>query len=229
MRVVLAVPTIEARRHRRPQLEQLWRSRTPDADLEIVYSEAGDSWSSGLNDVWEQVSDDPPDVFILGSDDMIVVDERWLPSVLPWLERGYVPAPRVEDPRFTTCGGYPGHVEDGTRADMTAFIIIRGEWGRDVFPLPDDLAYFADNLACTKLRWAGHRIVCTPTCRILHLHAPEGRGFGYGSENTRLHIDTVRYTRALEALGISRVDLPPDLRGGMWEPHFLEIGTLMGA
>ena len=229
IRVVLAVPTIPARAHRLPDLERLWRERTPDADLDIIYSSAGTTWSAGLNDIWQQVRDNPPDLFILGSDDMLPADERWLPCALPWIEQGHVPAPKVSDPRFTTCGGYPYVIAPGTPADMTAFIIIAGTWGDDVFPLPDDLAYFADNLACLKLRNSGHRIVCAPDCRIIHLHAPEGRGFGFGSENTRLYIDTVRYTRTLEGMGIDRASLPPDLRGGMWEERFLAVGRGMGA
>lgn len=231
-RVVVAVPTIEVRRHRRAQVEELWTSRTPEADVDVIFSEAGESWAAGLNDVWEQVKNDPPDVFILGSDDMIPADERWLPNAQPWLEQGNVPAPRVEDPRFTNCGGFDcrhGIVLDGAPGEMTAFIIINGEWGHDVFPLPDDLHYFADNYANFKLVRAGHAIVCAPFCRIIHMHAPEGRGAGYGSENTRLYIDTVRYTRALEAEGIDRETLPNAMRGGMWEPHFQEIGTLAGA
>lgn len=228
-RVVLAVPTIPVRAHRLPDLERLWRERTPDADMEIIYSQAGESWSAGLNDVWQQVADDPPDVFILGSDDMLPGDERWLPNVMPWIEKGYVPAPRVEDPRFTTCGGFPYRILDGTPADMTAFIIIDGKWGGDVFPLPEDLAYFADNLASLKLRLAGHRIVCAPDCRIIHMHAPEGRGFGFGSENSRLYIDTVRYTRTLEAMGIDRESLPPDIRGHMFEERYQQVGREMGA
>ena len=227
--VLLAVPTIPERFPRREGLEKLWRERTPEADLEIVYSEAGTTWSSGLNDIWAQVRDNPPDVFVFGSDDMMPADERWLPSALSMIEQGYVPAPLVEDPRFSTCGGHATNVPVGTPADMTAFIIIDGKWGEDVFPLPDDLAYFADNLSCLKLRKAGHRIVCAPECRIIHLHAAEGRGFGFGSENMRLHIDTVRYTRILEKMGLDRAMLPPGLRGGMFEEHFQEIGRALGA
>lgn len=229
MRVVLACPTIRERAHRLAQFEELWRSRTHDAKLDIRYSEAGDTWSAGLNDVWQQVRHRPPDVFILGSDDMVPADERWLPTASHWLDQGKVPGPRVEDPRFVNTAGHPGTVAEGTPGDMTAFLIIKGAWAKHVFPLPDDLAYFADNLACVLLTRAGYEIVAVPSCRIIHLHAPEGRGFGYGSENTRLFIDTVRYSRALDERGIDRLSLPVGQRGGMWEDHFHEIGTLAGA
>lgn len=228
-RVVLAVPTIPEREHRLPEFEQMWRDRTPDASLDIRYSTAGDTWSSGLNDIWAQIKRRPPDVLILGSDDMVPADERWLPSAQRWLNQGLIPGPRVEDPRFVDCAGHPGSVTEGVPGDMTGFLILRGDWGKHVFPLPEDLAYFADNLAAVLLASAGVRIVTCPTCRIIHLRAPEGRGFGYGSENTRLYIDTVRYTRALAARGIDRATLPKAQRGGMWEPHFQEIGELAGA
>lgn len=229
MRVVLACPTIPARAHRLPPLEELWRSRTPEADLDIRYSDAGDTWSAGLNDIWQQIRRHPPDVLVLGSDDMVPADERWLPTAQHWLNQGKLPGPRVEDPRFVNCAGHPGTVREGTPGDMTAFLIIRGEWGRHLFPLPPDLHYFADNYANVMLTLASHDVVAVPSCRIIHLHAPEGRGAGYGSENTRLYIDTVRYTRALDAKLIDRVTLAKGLRGGMWEPHFQEIGTLAGA
>lgn len=229
MKVVLAVPTIPARRERLPGLEQLWRDRTPEAELEIIYSEAGESWAAGLNDVWSQVRNDPPEVFVLGSDDMIPGDERWLPNAHYWLTFGKVPAPTVEDPRFTSFGGFPHHVPDGTPSEMTAFIIIDGKWGDDVFPLPADLHYFSDNAACYLLTRAGHEIVAVPTCRIIHAHAQEGRGAGYGSENMRLHIDTVRYTRWLDSIGVDRASLPAAQRGHMIEESFQEIGRALGA
>lgn len=229
MRVLLAVPTIPARAHRLPDLERIWRERTPEATLEIVYSEAGESWCAGLNDIWAQVKDDPPDVFILGSDDFIPGDERWLPSIIPWLDAETLPAPLVEDPRFASCGGFLTRVPEGTPAAMTAFIIIAGRWGEHVFPLPEDLHYFGDNAACALLLRAGIPCVTAPLCRMIHLHASEGRGAGYGSENTRLHIDTVRYTRFLESRGIDRLTLPEGIKGFMWEERYQEIGRSLGA
>lgn len=229
MRIVLACPTIPERRERRKGLEILWRDRTPEADLEIIYSEAGTTWAAGLNDVWAQVRDNPPDVLVLGSDDMIPGDERWLPTARHWLALGKVPAPTVEDPRFTSYGGHPQPVPDGTPSDMTAFIIIDGRWGHDVFPLPDDLHYYSDNAACMLLTRAGHEIVTVPTCRIIHVHAQEGRGAGFGSENNRLHVDTVRYSRWLESIGVDRMSLPASQRGGMWEERYQAVGREMGA
>jgi hypothetical protein len=227
--VVLAVPTIPERHHRREGLEKLWRERTPEADLEIVYSEAGESWCAGLNDIWAQVKDNPPDVFIFGSDDFVPGDERWLPSIEPVIAEGKLPAPLVEDPRFTSCGGFLTRVPEGTIAGMTAFIIIDGKWGDIIFPLPEDLHYFGDNAACALLLLAGIPCVTVSTCRMIHLHASEGRGAGYGSENTRLYIDTVRYTRFLESRGIDRLTLPESVRGHMWEEHHQEVGRKIGA
>ena len=229
MRVVLACPTIPVRVHRRPDLERLWHERTPDHDLEIIYSEAGTTWGDGLNDVYEQVRARLPDVLICGSDDMYPGDERYLPAVLPWLEKNLYPAPKVEDPRFVNYGGHPHPVPDGTPGDMSTFPILRGDWLPLVFPLPEGLHYFSDNLIAALLAVAGVSCVAVPSCRIIHAHAKEGRGAGFGSENMRLHIDTVRYTRVLEQMGIDRASLPPNLRGGMWEENYLEIGRALGA
>lgn len=227
MRVVLAVPTIPERFPRREGLEKLWRERTPEADLEIVYSEAGTTWGDGLNDIYEQVKDDPPDLFVCGSDDFCPADERWLPTILPWLNKNVYPAPLVEDPRFRNYGGHPHPVTDGTPGDMSTFPILRGEWLPLIFPLPEGLHYFADNLIAAMLAVNSVSCVAVPSCRMLHLHAQEGRGAGYGSENTRLYVDTVRYTRALEERGIDRLSLPVNVRGHMWEEQYQEIGRLI--
>lgn len=231
-RVVIAVPTIPERRERHAGVEAFWRDRTPEHHVDVVFSEAGKSWGAGLNDVYQQVKADPPDFFVCGSDDMVPADERWLPSAELWMERACYVCPRVDDPRFVNYGSADGphvRVEDGAPGDMSTFPILRGDWLELAFPLPDDLHYFADSLIAARIYKAGIRAVAVPSCRIIHLHAPEGRGAGYGSENTRLYIDTVRYTRALEAEGIDRATLPNGIRGGMWEPHFIEIGTLAGA
>lgn len=230
LRVLLAVPTIPERHHRREGLEKLWRERTPEADLEIVYSEAGTTWGDGLNDIYEQVRDNPPDLFLCGSDDMCPADERWEPSLRMWLDAGYFTVPRVDDPRFVNYGSsFGAHVEvqDGAPADMSTFPILKGEWLDKVFPVPEGLHYFADGWISAMLYLDGIGAVAVPTCRILHMHAMEGRGAGYGSENTRLYVDTVRYTDALNARGIDRLTLPNNLRGHMYEEQYQEIGRLI--
>lgn len=228
-RVVLAIPTIPERPGHAERTAQAWTERTPEATVEAIISTAGETWAAGLNDVYEQVKHDPPAVFICGSDDMWPADERWLPCVLPWLEQGIFPAPRVDDPRFVNYGGHLQPVPDGTPSDMSSFPILRGDWLDTVFPLPEDLHYYSDNLLAARLFLTGVSCVAAPACRIIHLHAQEGRGAGYGSENMRLYIDTVRYTRALEADGIDRTALPEGLRGHMWEESYLEIGRKIGA
>jgi len=232
MRVLLAVPTIPERFPRREGLEKLWRERTPEAELEIVYSEAGTTWGDGLNAIYEQVRDDPPDVFVCGSDDMCPADERWEPALRMWLDKGYFTVPRVDDPRFVNYGSSLGahvQVEDGAPADMSTFPILKGEWLDKVFPVPEGLHYFCDGFISLMAHLNGIRAVAVPSCRIIHMHAMEGRGAGYPSENFRLHIDTVRYTRALEARGIDRLSLPQNLRGHMYQEEYQEIGRALGA
>lgn len=232
MKVLIAIPTIDARPGLAEKTADRWRELTPGADVETIISTAGDSWGDGLNDVVSQLHMTSTDVLICGSDDMVPADDLWLPTVQPWLAAACFPVPRVDDPRFVNYGG-PDHpsiqVEDGTPTTMSTFPILRGDWLPRVFPLPDGLHYFADNLISALLWRDGIQAVAVPSCRILHLHAQEGRGAGYGSENTRLHIDTVRYSRALAERGIDRASLPGNLRGHMWEEAFLEVGRGMGA
>lgn len=229
----MAIPTIDARPNRAFVTAIDWERKTCfHADIRSISSTAGTTWAAGLNHIWEQVRDDPPDVFVCGSDDMVPHDDRWLPAVLPWLNQNFYPAPRVSDPRFENYAGpdHPGIiVPDGTPTFMSTFPILAGSWLDHVFPLPDDLHYFADNLLAVKLMRAGVDTVAVPSCRIIHQHAQEGRGAGYGSENNRLYIDTVRYTKALEQLGVERAGLPKNLRGHMWEQHFHDAGIAYGA
>lgn len=190
----------------------------------MIFSEAGSTWAAGLNDIWAQVREDPPSYFVLGSDDMVPAGDFWLPALESWIRRGFLAAPRVDDPRFVNYGGYDFPVPDGTPSQMATLIVIDGAWGDTVFPLPEDLHYFSDNLACVKLDRAGVSCVAVPSSVIVHEHAMEGRGAGYGDENTRLYIDTVRYTRALDELGLDRAALPEKQRGGLWQDVYLEHG-----
>lgn len=229
MRVVVAIPTIEERPGLADYTAVVWDRRTLGATVECIQSTAGSTWAAGLNDIARQVADDPPAVFVCGSDDMQPDDDGWLPAVLPWLDRNLYPAPRVDDPRFQNFGGHPFPVPDGTPSDMSTFPILRGDWLDTVFPLPENLHYYSDNLVAVLLAQAGVGCVAVPTCRIRHLHAREGRGAGYGSENTRLFVDSVRYSRELERRGIDRAGLPEGARGGLWEPHFQQQGVDLGA
>lgn len=211
-RTVIAIPTIPARRHLHERVEAAWLEHTCQP-VDVVFSEAGDSWCAGLNDIWAQVRDPAPAIFVLGSDDMIPADDNWLPPLLDSIERGTLGAPCVIDPRFTNYGGHLEPVPDGTPSDMASFIVISGMWGDTVFPLPDDLHYFGDNLVCVLLARAGIPCVAVPSSRIRHLCAEEGRGAGCGDEAARMLVDSRTYTRALEELGIDRKTLPAGQRG----------------
>lgn len=211
-RIVIAVPTITERRHRRGDVAAAWQRHTCQP-VDVIFSEAGHSWASGLNDVWAQVRNDPPTIFVCGSDDMVPADDSWLPPLAHWISQGMFPAPCVIDPRFTNHGGHLVPVDDGTPSEMSSFPVIAGVWGDEVFPLPEDLHYYADNLITVKLARAARPCVAVPSSRIQHLWATEGRGAGAGSEEQRMLVDTVRYTSALKQLGVDRQSLPVGQRG----------------
>ncbi len=232
MRVVVAIPTIAARPGLAEKTGERWIAATPDADVTVLISTAGSSWGDGLNDIYDRVRIDPPDLFICGSDDMIPAADQWLPAIVPFLENDCFPVPRVSDPRFENYGG-PNHpqqeVSDGCPTYMSTFPILKREWLPLVFPVPEGLHYFCDNWISAALWLRGVHAVAVPSCRILHLHAREGRGAGYGSENNRLYIDTVRYSRFLESKGIDRLSLPDPIRGHMHEERYQRVGREMGA
>lgn len=221
--IIVAVPTIPERRHLREPVEEAWRHHTCQP-IDVMFSEAGTSWCDGLNAIFDQIRDDPPLVFVCGSDDMIPSDDNWLPPLLTLMGRGVYPAPLVDDPRFTNYGGHPQPVADGTPSDMSSFPVLHREWLAAVFPLPAGLMYYGDNLISVLLARAGIPCVACPSSRIRHLHAPEGRGAGYGTEERRMLVDTVRYSRALQALGIDRGCLPAGQRGPLWEEAWIGKG-----
>lgn len=228
MRVVVAIPTISERPGMAERTAAIWRMRTPGAIVTTLISTAGASWAAGLNDAAGQTWEGT-DVFVCASDDMVPDDNSWLDAALPWLRDGLYPAPTVIDPRFTNYGGHPHPVTDGTPSDMSTFPILRGDWLPHVFPLPEDLHYYSDNLIAVKLQHTGVECVAVPSCRIIHEHAQPGRGCGFGNENTRLYVDSVRYSAELERLGIDRDGLTPGARGGLWEERYLQVGRALGA
>lgn len=211
-RVVVAVPTIEARGDAWERAAEAFREHTCQP-IEVVPSWAPGGWSAGLNDVFERVRDDPPDAFVCGSDDMLPEDGNWLPPLLDYLRRGAYPAPTVIDPRFTNYGGHSRRVPDGTASEMSTFPILHGGWLDAVFPLPETLSYYADNLIAVKLRLAGIPCVAVTSSVIRHLHLAAGRGFGLGSEPRAMTVHRALYVEALEELGIDRADLPAKLAG----------------
>ena len=65
---------------------------------------------------------------------------------------------------------------------MSTFPILRGDWLKIAFPLPDDLHYYSDSLIAARIYKAGIPAVAVPSCRIIHLHAHEGRGLSARTE-----------------------------------------------
>lgn len=212
--VVVAIPTIAERAHARDQVAKAWQQHTCQP-VDVIFSDVPGGWGAGLNDIWERIRRDPPDILVCGSDDMLPEDDNWLPPLLDLMERGVYPAPCVIDPRFTNYGGHLTAVPDGTPADMSSFPVLHRQWLGSVFPLPAGLSYYLDNLIAVLLARAGIPCVACPSSRIRHLHAAEGRGFGHGSEEQAMIAHSRRYTAALAELGIDRKDLPPGQRGAL--------------
>ncbi len=215
--VVVAIPTITERGSVWEDTAETFRLHTCQP-VQVIASYAEGGWGAGLNDAWEQVRETPPDVFVCGSDDMLPEDDNWLPPLLDALEKGVYPAPTVIDPRWTNYGGHRKLVPDGTPSKMSSFPILHGGWGDTVFPLPEDLSYFADNLIAVKLLQADIECVAVPSSKIRHLWLKAGRGFGHGSENRAMIEHSKRYTQALEEIGVDRSTLPSALRGAHFTP-----------
>lgn len=213
--VVVAIPTIKARGKAWHDCEVAFAAHTCQP-VTVIASYAKGGWGAGLNDVWQQVSGDPPDVFVCSSDDMIPEDDNWLPPLLRHLEAGAYPAPTVIDPRWTNYGGFDKPVPDGTPSHMSTFPVLVGEWGNAVFPLPPGLSYYADNLIAVKLAQAGIECVAVPSSRIRHAHDQRGRGFGHGTEQKAMMAHSRLYTAALDELGVNRRRLHTRLRGAYW-------------
>lgn len=210
--VVVAIPTIAARGEAWQIAREAFDRHTCQP-VTVIPSWAPGGWAAGLNEVWEAVREDPPEVFVCGSDDMLPEDDNWLPPLLDHMARGTYPAPTVIDPRFINYGGHKREVADGTPSWMSTFPVLSGSWGDSVFPLPADLSYYADNLIAVKLRLGGVECVAVPSSRIRHLHLQAGRGFGLGSEDKAMVEHSARYSAVLEEMEIDRAALPLDLRG----------------
>jgi GT2 family glycosyltransferase len=214
--VVVAVPTIHERGDSWREAAERFARHTCQP-VEIVPSWAEGGWAAGLNEVAALVADDPPDVFCCSSDDMYPENDNWLPPLFSALAAGVYPAPTVIDPRWTNYGGHSKPVPDGTPSRMSTFPVLHGGWLDAVFPLPDDLSYYADNLIAVKLMQAGIECVAVPSSRIVHTHDPRGRGFGHGSEQKAMMAHSRRYSAALEELGVDRKRLHTNLRGAYWQ------------
>ena len=213
--VVVAIPTIKARPNAWRECAAAFERHTCQP-VTVIPSYAKGGWGAGLNEVWEQVKGDPPDVFVCSSDDMQPIDDNWLPPLLRHLALGAYPAPTVIDPRWTNYGGHNKPVADGTPSHMSTFPVLVGEWGNAVFPLPVGLSYYADNLIALKLSLHGIECVAVPSSLIQHTHDQRGRGFGHGSEEKAMRAQSPIYTAACDELGVRRKMLHTRLRGAYW-------------
>ena len=210
--VVLAIPTLKARDPAAKETAAIWQQHTCQP-LRVIVSYAPGGWSAGLNDAWEQVRMEPPLAFVCGSDDMEPEDDNWLPPLLDLLQREAFPAPTVIDPRWTNYGGHVTPVPDGTPSDMSSFPVIHGSWGDAIFPLPESLSYYADNLISVKVRQLGKPCVACPSSRIVHRYSQIARGFGHENELAALRAHEELFEAELVELGIDRRTLPPLLAG----------------
>ena len=189
-KIVIAIPTIAERPGLADETAQKWRDQTC-IPIEIHVTTYGDTWAAGLNDAWKNHPD--ADIFVCASDDMYPEDGYWLPCVQERLERGESPVPLMLDPRFTIYGGSINEVPDGTQTHMTNFPVLRREWLSSVFPLPEELHYFSDNLIADRLHGIGVPTVATLEFVIRHDADPRGRGAGMGDEPTRMAHDKQVY------------------------------------
>lgn len=167
-----------------------WTSRT-HVPVEFHVTTYGSTWAAGLNDAWRAHPD--ADIFCAGSDDMYPENDRWLDVVVGSLGNDESPVPLMLDPRFTIYGGSQQEVADGTHTHMTNFPVLRGNWLSSVFPLPENLHYFSDNLIADRLHAIGVPTVARLAFVIRHDHDPRGRGAGMGSEEARMVHDREIY------------------------------------
>lgn len=188
--ILIAIPTNGQRPDALKKTIRAWKRNTP-VDLTFHITEHGDTWCAGLNDAYRAYPG--ASIFICGSDDMYPENDRWLDPVVEALERNESPVPLMLDPRFTIYGGSQQEVPDGSHTHMTNFPVLKRAWLKDVFPLPDDLHYYGDNLIADRLHAIGVPTVATLDFVIRHDHDPRGRGAGMGDESTRMEHDRQVY------------------------------------
>lgn len=186
-KVVVAIPTIEVR-------GDAWRDVAKEWELTpgviVAPSWRPGSWAAGLNEVYEWHPD--ADVFVCASDDM-APEGPWLPHVLEHFAKDECPVPTMHDPRMTTIGGtqdvlWKQEPHEGAPAKMSNFPILKGDWLPQVFPLPEDLHYYSDNLISDRLLEAGVPLVTCLDISISHTWDQRGR-----DESARMVEDRERY------------------------------------
>lgn len=188
MRIVVAIPTNGQRPDTLQQTIANWRERTAEP-LGFHVTTYGKTWAAGLNDAWRNHPD--TDLLICGSDDMWPQNGEWLPAIQPYIHKACI-APQVLDPRFSR---WDETTSDGDVTRMSSFPIFAGDFMRHVFPLPEELHYYTDDLISDRLKEQGIPTVAVPSCVIVHGFDPRGRGAGMGDESTRMAHDRAIYQR----------------------------------
>lgn len=104
MQVLICIPTIEGREAYFSRCIEGYLERTPETNGSMIFSHTTNAPTCGVG--WQRAIDAvEPELlakvdYIHFSNDDIVVGEGWLAPLVEAVERGYVPAPRIEPAGF---------------------------------------------------------------------------------------------------------------------------------
>lgn len=170
-RILVAIPTIEVRGDSWMDVARAFDDFTP-IPCDVVPSWAGKGWCDGLNEVFDNRGDQ--DYFVCASDDTYPTQGWWEP-LSEYLGYGLYPAPTMESKEVTSYGGFHDEVPDGTPTSMSTFPVLKRDWLEHVFPLPQGLHLYGDNVIYDRLTKAGIETVAVPLSVIFHTCDPRGR------------------------------------------------------
>ena len=170
--ISVCVPTIDGREEWLERCHQSYCETTEDFEFVVVRN--WPTCNQGWNRALEQATGD----FIHLSADDIEAQEGWWEAGMEWLEKGYLPAPRIinSDGTLQSCGDTDQEAPTGTRTELTRVPFFTRaqmeEFG--IYPIIPT-QYFGDSWVSHCARLHGVETVVVREMQFIHSFANVGR------------------------------------------------------
>lgn len=192
--ISIVCPTIEGREEWLERCRLAYCETTPDAEFLIVHNAptCNQGWNIGIPQARGE--------YIHLTADDIEPHRDWWVFAVEWVERGYLPAPRIVNPDGTlqSCGDGDWEQETGSHTELTRvpFFSRQQMESAGIFPIQPPGQYMGDAWVSHRGRVAGIPTVVVREMQFTHSFASVGR------LDEMLYADVEEWKRLVRADGV---------------------------
>lgn len=171
--ISICVPTIDGREESLERCLESYCSTTED--FEFIVARNFPTCNQGWNHAIPQTTGE----YIHLTADDIEAQPGWWQAAVEWVEKGYLPAPRIlhGDGTLQSCGDGDWETKTGTPTELTRVpFFSRAQMDTlGIYPIKPDGMYFGDSYVSHRGRLQGVQTVVVREMCFKHHFAPQGR------------------------------------------------------